>query len=222
MKLRWLLPPTAALLLDSATPPPSPQLDYSAFAEASAGCGQVMPESCGVLAGGEEKPAPAPEPAAKLPDPAAGPERSAAQPPGQIQRPRWRTRYGARGRLRVVVSIPQQRAYVFDGASLVATSRVSTGRRGHETPVGTFRILEKAVAHRSNRYANAPMPYMQRLTSYGIALHAGHLPGYPASHGCIRLPWGFARKLYDLTDSATTVTVTNRRPRIAEDALWLA
>jgi lipoprotein-anchoring transpeptidase ErfK/SrfK len=117
-----------------------------------------------------------------------------------------------------VISIPQQRAYVFEGSKLLTSSRVSTGRRGHETPVGTFRILEKKVKHRSNRYANAPMPYMQRLTHYGIALHAGHLPGYPASHGCIRLPWGFARKLYDLTDRGTVVTVTNRRQQIAAAA----
>jgi lipoprotein-anchoring transpeptidase ErfK/SrfK len=121
----------------------------------------------------------------------------------------------------VVVSIPQQRAYLFEGRRLLESSRVSTGRRGHETPVGTFRIMEKRLKHRSNRYANAPMPYMQRLTSYGIALHAGHLPGYPASHGCIRLPWGFARRLYEMTDSATIVTVTNRRPRRAEAALEL-
>lgn len=122
---------------------------------------------------------------------------------------------GDPGRVRVLVSIPQQRAYVFEGERLLASSRVSTGRRGHETPVGSFRILEKKVKHRSNRYANAPMPYMQRLTNYGIALHAGHLPGYPASHGCIRLPWGFARKLYDLTERGTSVTVTNRRPRLS-------
>jgi lipoprotein-anchoring transpeptidase ErfK/SrfK len=125
-------------------------------------------------------------------------------------------------RVRVVVSIPQQKAYVFSGEELVATSPVSTGKPGYDTPAGTFRILQKKVKHRSNRYANAPMPYMQRLTSYGIALHAGRLPGYRASHGCIRLPWGFARKLYNLTDYGTTVTVTHKRPRSAKQALRLA
>jgi lipoprotein-anchoring transpeptidase ErfK/SrfK len=122
----------------------------------------------------------------------------------------------------VVVSIPLQRAYVFDDGALVASSPVSTGKRGHETPAGTFRILQKKVRHRSSKYDNAPMPYMQRLTNYGIALHAGRLPGYPASHGCIRLPWGFAKKLYGLTDHGTKVTITRSRPKSAEDALRLA
>ena len=80
----------------------------------------------------------------------------------------------------IVVSIPDQRAYVYRGGRLVAASTVSTGSDGHETPVGAFTILQKKVFHRSNLYSNAPMPYMQRLTWDGIALHAGHLPGYPA------------------------------------------
>lgn len=113
------------------------------------------------------------------------------------------------GPIRVVVSLPQQKAFVFSGNSLVASSRVSTGKRGHDTPVGTFRIVQKAVTHHSNLYSNAPMPYMQRLTSGGVALHAGHVPGYRASHGCIRLPWSFARKLYGMTSTGTTVVVTN-------------
>ncbi len=124
--------------------------------------------------------------------------------------------------VRVVVSIPQQKAYVFEDGELLATSPVSTGKPGHETPVGTFRITQKKVHHKSNRYANAPMPYMQRLTNYGIALHAGKLPGYPASHGCIRLPWSFAKKLYGITDFGTKVTVTSRRPKSANEALTLA
>lgn len=119
------------------------------------------------------------------------------------------------GALKVVVSLAQQRAYVFRRGALLAAAPVSTGRRGHPTPIGTFRILQKQVHHRSNRYSNAPMPYMQRLTSYGIALHAGHLPGYPASHGCIRLPWGFAKRLYGLTDRSTRVTITRQPVRLA-------
>jgi len=126
------------------------------------------------------------------------------------------------GGLQVVVSIPQQKAYVFEGGELLATSPVSTGKRGHSTPTGTFTILEKKVHHRSNKYANAPMPYMQRLTWSGIAMHAGSLPGYPASHGCIRFPRSFAKKLYKLTDYGTRVTVVNQRPKSAEHALNLA
>ena len=110
---------------------------------------------------------------------------------------------------------------MFDGGALLAVAPVSTGRRGHETPVGRFRILQKAVHHRSNIYSNAPMPFMQRLTASGVALHAGHLPGYPASHGCIRLPWGFAKRLYGLTDGGTRVTVTRMRPRSAREAALL-
>lgn len=126
------------------------------------------------------------------------------------------------GGVQVVVSIPQQKAYVFQDGEIFATSPVSTGKRGHATPTGSFRILEKKVHHRSNKYANAPMPYMQRLTWYGIAMHAGSLPGYPASHGCIRFPRSFAKKLYRLTDYGTKVTIVNKRPKSAEHALNLA
>ncbi len=214
MKPAWLLAPIAGLLLGSAVPPPSPSLAYESFAEALPGCGTQWRSGCDHLTGTEER-APPPVPIATAARPPAG------DAPAAVQASRWKRR-GASGGLRVVVSIPQQRAYVFEGGRLLESSRVSTGRRGHETPLGTFRIMEKKLKHRSNRYANAPMPYMQRLTSYGIALHAGHLPGYPASHGCIRLPWGFARRLYDMTDSGTVVTVTNRRPRAAAAALELS
>jgi lipoprotein-anchoring transpeptidase ErfK/SrfK len=124
--------------------------------------------------------------------------------------------------LRIVVSIPEQKAYVFDDGLMVATSTVSTGKPGHETPVGTFRILQKKVHHRSNLYDDAPMPFMQRLTWQGVALHAGSVPGYPASHGCIRLPRSFAKKLYNLTNFNTWVTVTDQSPASAEEALTLA
>ena len=124
--------------------------------------------------------------------------------------------------MRVLVSIPQQKLWVFRDGVLVATSPVSTGKRGHETPSGRFTITQKKVHHRSNRYANAPMPYMQRLTDYGIAIHAGALPGYPASHGCIRLPRSFAKKLYGMTRHGTRVTITKARPKTASAALKLA
>jgi lipoprotein-anchoring transpeptidase ErfK/SrfK len=120
------------------------------------------------------------------------------------------------GALKIVVSLPQQKAFVFREGALLASAPVSTGRPGHPTPVGTFHILQKQVHHRSNIYSNAPMPYMQRLTTYGIALHAGQLPGYPASHGCIRLPWGFAKKLYGMTDGSTLVTITRQPVRLGD------
>ena len=109
----------------------------------------------------------------------------------------------------IVVSIPDQRAYVYRGGKLVGASTVSTGSDRHETPAGAFTILQKKVFHRSNLYSNAPMPYMQRLTWDGIALHAGHLPGYPASHGCIRFPAAFAKQLYALTEIGGDAMVTD-------------
>lgn len=118
--------------------------------------------------------------------------------------------------VRLVVSLPQQRLFVYRGGALIATSAVSTGKRGHATPVGTFRILQKQVHHRSNRYSNAPMPYVERLTESGIALHAGHLPGYPASHGCIRMPLAFAKRLYRMTSFQSSVTITRARVRTAK------
>jgi lipoprotein-anchoring transpeptidase ErfK/SrfK len=109
----------------------------------------------------------------------------------------------------VVVSIPMQQAFVYRGQSLVATSAVSTGKAGDDTPTGVFPILQKAVKHTSNIY-NVAMPYMQRLTWDGIALHAGANPGFPASHGCVRLPAAFAKKLFEVTDVGTTVVVTDQ------------
>ncbi|WP_298194735.1 L,D-transpeptidase family protein [Novosphingobium sp.] len=118
----------------------------------------------------------------------------------------------ARKGVLIVVSIPSQRLYVFkDGAEWGSTT-VSTGRRGYGTPAGTFTILQKHVKHRSRTYGNAPMPYMQRLTWRGVALHAGRVTGAPASHGCIRLPYDFARQLYALTNPASTSVVILRQP----------
>ena len=123
----------------------------------------------------------------------------------------------------IVVSKPLRRMYVFKDGALWATSPVSTGKRGHATPVGVFPILQKRRFHRSNIYSNAPMPYMQRLTWSGIAIHAGHVPAYDASHGCIRLPHAFARSLFALTRSeATTVVVTGTAVRSDQAAISLA
>lgn len=125
------------------------------------------------------------------------------------------------GAVRILVSIAAQRAWVFRGNELVTTTPVSTGKRGHPTPTGTFPITQKRVEHYSNLYDNAPMPYMQRLTDYGIALHGGRVPGYPASHGCIRLPHAMARRLFNMTRPGTRVTITRTRPRSTEQALRL-
>lgn len=131
--------------------------------------------------------------------------------PGEFtwyQQPQYlRASLGGESAISIIVSIPAQRAYVYRGGRLVAVSTVSTGSRGNATPVGEFTILQKNKFHRSNLYSNAPMPYMQRLTWGGIALHGGHLPGYPASHGCIRLPTAFARELFELTEMGGTVSV---------------
>jgi hypothetical protein len=113
------------------------------------------------------------------------------------------------GPLLLVVSLDQQRAYLYRNGVLTGVSTVSTGKKGHETPTGVFTILQKNKEHYSNLYNNAPMPYMQRLTWGGIALHAGGLPGYPASHGCIRLPSEFARQLFEVTANGMTVVVAD-------------
>ncbi len=109
----------------------------------------------------------------------------------------------------IVVSIPQQRAFVYRGDRLVAASAVSTGKIGNDTPTGVYPILQKNEKHRSNLYDDAPMPFMQRLTWDGIALHAGRNPGFPDSHGCVRLPMEFAKRLFAITDLGTTVVVTD-------------
>jgi len=119
----------------------------------------------------------------------------------------WRDVPESAGHYRVVVGLGDQHAYLYRGDTLVAVASVSTGRDGNPTPVGIFQVLEKKEMHRSRKYDNAPMPWMQRIDNYGIALHAGHNPGEPASHGCIRLPAGFAKKLYAVTDLGTTVLI---------------
>lgn len=128
----------------------------------------------------------------------------------------------APGVVSIVVSIPAQLAYVYRDNELIGISTVSTGSEGRETPVGEFTILQKKEFHRSNLYSNAPMPFMQRLTWDGIALHAGHLPGYPASHGCIRLPRAFARRLFDLTEMGGSVSVVDETVDDPSFNMWNA
>lgn len=123
----------------------------------------------------------------------------------------------------IVISKASQRMQVFKDGEPWLTSPVSTGRGGHRTPAGVFPILEKQRFHRSNIYSNAPMPFMQRLTRGGIAIHAGYLPGHPASHGCIRVPYGVARSLFSLTRASdTTVVIMNEAIRSDEQARRLA
>ncbi|KAB2851334.1 MAG: L,D-transpeptidase [Hyphomicrobiaceae bacterium] len=113
------------------------------------------------------------------------------------------------GQLQIVISIPHQRLTLYANGQKVDTAPVSTGQKGYPTPKGIFNIIQKARYHRSNIYSGAPMPFMQRITWSGVALHAGHLPGYPASHGCIRLPAAFAQHLFGVTKLGARVVVAN-------------
>ena len=113
----------------------------------------------------------------------------------------------ASGEPRVIISLSDQIAYLYRGNTLVAAAAISTGTAKNPTPTGIFPILAKKTMHRSKKYDNAPMPFMQRLDKYGIALHAGHNPGRPASHGCIRLPAKFAAKLYSVTELGSEVMI---------------
>ena len=111
------------------------------------------------------------------------------------------------GPMQIVVSLAQQRLTVFDRGVPIMSSSVSSGQSGYDTPPGIYTILQKNRYHESNIYSGAPMPYMQRITWSGIALHEGHLPGYPASHGCIRLPGAFASTLFGVTKVGVRVIV---------------
>jgi hypothetical protein len=123
----------------------------------------------------------------------------------------WHPEFSPQGPIVLIVSLPEQLAYVYRNGVIIGASTVSTGKKGHETPTGVFTILQKNKDHYSNLYNNAPMPYMQRLTWSGIAIHAGRLPGYPASHGCVRLPYEFAQLLYGETKTGLTVVVSDEK-----------
>lgn len=135
----------------------------------------------------------------------------------------WTPQLAPRGPLVIVISLPAQRAYVYRNGVRIGTSTVSTGRAGHETPSGVFTILQKRRSHYSNRYGNAPMPFMQRLTWDGTALHAGGIPGCPASHGCVRMPPAFAEHLFGVTGAGTTVVIAaedNSPPAVTSPGLF--
>jgi lipoprotein-anchoring transpeptidase ErfK/SrfK len=120
------------------------------------------------------------------------------------------------GPLQIIVSIASQRVTVYSSGVAIAEAPVSSGTDSHPTPTGVFSIIAKSRFHRSNIYSNAPMPFMQRLTWSGVALHEGVLPGYPASHGCIRLPRAFAHKLWGMTKLGARVIVAPSDVRPAE------
>lgn len=121
----------------------------------------------------------------------------------------WHPERSPKGSVAIVVSLPDQLVHVYRNGVRIAVSTCSTGRKGHRTPTGVFTILQKDRHHRSSTYNNAPMPNMNRLTWSGIALHAGRLPGYPASHGCVRLPRAFSRLLFTVTHIGTPVILAN-------------
>ena len=123
----------------------------------------------------------------------------------------WEPELSPSGPLLVIVSLPDQTLSAYRNGVRIAYSSISSGRAGRRTPAGVFTILEKEAVHFSNKYHHAPMPYMERLTWQVVALHGGALPGYPASHGCIRLPNEFAKKLYTVTTRGTTVIVGDEK-----------
>jgi len=127
--------------------------------------------------------------------------------PGQFE---WQPERAPKGPILMVVSLDDQMAYVYRNGVQIGKSTVSTGRAGKETPTGVFTILQRKKKHESNIYKGAKMPYMQRLTWTGIAMHAGKLPGHPASAGCIRLPYDFSELLYGTTRNGSTVVITEK------------
>jgi hypothetical protein len=121
----------------------------------------------------------------------------------------WAPQLAPAGPMLIIINRTTQRLVVYRNGVPIAVSTVSTGRAGRRTPTGVFSILEKQVTHFSSLYDSAPMPFMERLTWDGVAMHGGTLPGYPASHGCIRLPHEFAKLLYGETRVGTVVVVTD-------------
>lgn len=132
----------------------------------------------------------------------------------------WHPEISPQGPLMILISIPEQTMHVYRNGILIGRSTVSTGSKGRETPGGVFSILEKNKTYYSKKYDNAPMPNMQRLTWSGIAMHSGQLPGYAASHGCVRLPYDFSQLLFGITNSGGTVIIGDGKtpvPRLASN-----
>ena len=124
--------------------------------------------------------------------------------PGQY---RWLPQVPAEGDAKVVFDLLTQRFYIYRGEKLVGVSTISSGKKGKETPLGLWAVMLKKKQGYSRKYDNAPMPFMQMYDDKGIAFHAGPTPGYPASHGCVRLPLKFAERLFPMTKMGTQVIV---------------
>jgi len=149
------------------------------------------------------------DPSYYRPAPTAQPRKpKARRPSAKTEAKSKETNAKPQGPLIIAVSIEQQKVRVYDANGLFAESPVSTGMKGHSTPMGVFSVIQKNKMHRSNIYSGAPMPYMQRITWSGVAMHAGVLPGYPASHGCIRMPMAFAVKMWNWTRMGARVIIT--------------
>lgn len=121
----------------------------------------------------------------------------------------WYPDRAPEGYVAIIVSLPDQRCYVYRNGVRIGVSTCSTGKAGHQTPVGVFTILQKDVVHHSSIYDDASMPYTERLTWSGVALHAGGLPGYPSSHGCVHLPLAFAKLLFGITHYGSPVIIAD-------------
>jgi hypothetical protein len=145
-----------------------------------------------------------------LADPAGATRHREAQPVETVEtRP-------AGAPLMAIVSLSNQRVTIYDADSWILRAPVSSGQTGYETPAGIYSIIQKQEEHYSNLYDDASMPFMQRITWSGIALHAGPLPGYPASHGCVRMPYEFAQRLFDMTKIGMRVIVARNDVRPVE------
>jgi hypothetical protein len=129
----------------------------------------------------------------------------------------WAPEISPTGPVTVVVDLSTQRATVYRNGVRIGVSTVSTGKPGHETPTGVFSIILKDADHRSSKYHNAKMPFTQKITQDGVALHAGGLPGYPESHGCVHLPLTLAQQLFTTTSYSTTVVISGRAGTNATD-----
>jgi hypothetical protein len=131
----------------------------------------------------------------------------------------WEPQASPTGSVDIVISLGEQKLYVYRDGVQIGRSTISSGSKGRETPKGIYMILEKNLTHHSNKYHEASMPYMERLTWGGLAVHAGNTPGHPESHGCVHVPMGFAKQLYTTTQEGNTVLIADRngKPRTTSD-----
>ena len=148
------------------------------------------------------------EPGLSRPDPTSQPRRPKTRRHAEKKTEPEKESTKPQGPVIISISIDQQKLRLYDANGLFAESPISTGMRGHPTPMGVFSVIQKEKLHHSNIYSGAPMPFMQRITWSGIAIHAGVLPGYPASHGCIRMPMAFAMKMWSWTKMGARVVIT--------------